>query len=52
MDNVVNLFGVGLALYLLAQVYVYFSHDPIIKRTVKCKYCRKYISQRVSSYCD
>lgn len=27
------------------------SHDKIIKRQIKCKYCRKWISEQVSSYC-
>lgn len=31
----------------MASIYQYFSKDPIIKRTVKCKYCKKYISEKV-----
>lgn len=48
INRVVNFVGVGLSLYALASVYQYFSHDPIIKHTVKCKYCRKRISEKVS----
>jgi large conductance mechanosensitive channel len=40
--------GVGCSLYGLAAVYQYFSQDPIIKHTVKCKYCRKRINEKVS----
>jgi hypothetical protein len=40
--------GVGLALYLVASFYEMFSSEPIIKHTVKCKYCRKWISAKVS----
>ncbi|KAF9562996.1 ion channel [Agrocybe pediades] len=44
LDNLVNFLGVGLALYCIANVYGYFSHDSIIRHTVKCPYCRKEIS--------
>ncbi|CAK7565752.1 MAG: hypothetical protein SEPTF4163_003678 [Sporothrix epigloea] len=46
VNRVVNFLGVGISLYALASVYQYFSHDPIIKHTVKCKYCRKRISEK------
>lgn len=36
--------GVGLALYALASVAELAAEDPIIKHTVKCKYCRKRIN--------
>lgn len=39
--------GVGLALYAIASFYEWLSDDPIIKHTVKCKYCRKWISVKV-----
>ena len=38
----------GIALYLLAQAYQFVSHDNIIKRTKKCKYCRKRVNVKVS----
>jgi hypothetical protein len=40
--------GVGFSLYGLAALYQYFSQDPIIKHTVKCRYCRKRINEKVS----
>ena len=39
---------VGFALYGLAHVYTLLSHDPIIKYTKKCKYCRKRINEKVT----
>ncbi len=49
LDKILDFFGIGLALYTVAQVYSWASHDSIIKHTVKCKYCRKSISQKVGS---
>jgi hypothetical protein len=49
LNKLINFVGVGLALYCIASMYEYLSHDPIIKRTVKCRYCRKYISDKVRS---
>lgn len=48
----INFFGVGLSLYVLAGLYQLLSRDPIIKHTVKCKYCRKTISANVSKLCS
>ena len=42
-------FSLGLVLYAIAQAYAFFSHDSIIKHTVRCPYCRKYISEKVWS---
>jgi hypothetical protein len=39
-----------MALYLIALIYDYVSSDSIIKTTVKCKYCRKWISDKVSYF--
>jgi large conductance mechanosensitive channel len=39
--------GVGFSLYGLAALYQYLSKDPIIKHTVKCRYCRKRINEKV-----
>ncbi|KAK2066833.1 hypothetical protein P8C59_000616 [Phyllachora maydis] len=44
INRMINFFGVGLSLYVLAGLYQLLSRDPIIKHTVKCKYCRKTIS--------
>ncbi|KAL2167020.1 hypothetical protein VTG60DRAFT_1856 [Thermothelomyces hinnuleus] len=46
LSRLLNFMGVGFSLYALAAVYQYFSRDPIIKCTVKCKYCRKSISEK------
>jgi len=44
INKVLNFLGVGLALYAVASIYEWGSNDSIIKHTVKCKYCRKWIS--------
>lgn len=42
----------GLGLYIIANVYTWVSNDAIIKESVKCKFCRKRISPKVSlSFC-
>lgn len=46
LDKVFNFFGIGIALYAIAQLYTWASEDPIIKHTVKCKFCRKRISEK------
>lgn len=50
LDNVIRFLGIGLSLYGIAQLYMWVSHDAIIKRTVMCKYCRKRINEKVSMY--
>ena len=42
--------GVGFSLYLIALMYQFMSKDPIIKRTVKCRFCRKLISEKVGCW--
>ncbi|KAK6827907.1 hypothetical protein PG990_009544 [Apiospora arundinis] len=46
INKFINFLGIGLALYGLARLYQYFSNDPIIKHTVKCRYCKKQISDK------
>jgi len=46
INKLLNFTGVGLALYIVASIYEWASSDSIIKLTVKCKYCRKRISQK------
>ncbi|CAG8961770.1 hypothetical protein HYFRA_00006313 [Hymenoscyphus fraxineus] len=47
INKLLNFFGVGLALYIVAAIYDRWDgSEPIIKHTVKCKYCRKRISAR------
>jgi len=37
-----------LVLYFVASLYEWAASDSIIKHTVKCRYCRKRISEKVS----
>ncbi|RYO75492.1 hypothetical protein DL766_009391 [Monosporascus sp. MC13-8B] len=46
INRVINFVGIGVALYALAKVYQLFSKAPIIKATVKCRYCRKNINKK------
>jgi len=48
VNKVLNFLGVGLALYIVARFYGWAASDSIIKSTVKCKYCRKRISDKAS----
>lgn len=47
LNKLINFAGVGIALYAIANIYELVSSDSIIKHTIKCKYCRKRISQKV-----
>lgn len=47
VNRVLNFVGVGLVLYGMAATYQFLSKEPIIKRKVKCRYCRKEISEKV-----
>ncbi|KAF3385262.1 Anditomin synthesis protein L [Penicillium rolfsii] len=44
VENILNFAGVSLTLFAVAHLYMFISHDKIIKPTVRCRYCRKYIS--------
>jgi len=46
LTNVFRFFCIGFAMYGLARLYAAVSHDTIIKQTVKCAYCRKYVSPK------
>lgn len=46
LNKLLNFMGIGVSLYGLAGFYQWLSHDPIIKHTVKCKYCRKSINEK------
>lgn len=48
LNKTINFIGLGMALYGLAGLYDHFSRDHIIKRMVKCRYCRKQINEKVS----
>jgi large conductance mechanosensitive channel len=47
LNKLINFTGVGLALYCIARLYEYLSNDNIVKRTVRCKYCRRFIHAMV-----
>ena len=42
-----SLFTVGLVLYVVGLLYSSFAKESIIKRQIKCRYCKKYISEKV-----
>ncbi|KAL7629086.1 hypothetical protein AAE478_000604 [Parahypoxylon ruwenzoriense] len=46
INKVISFLGMGLALYGLASLYQCLSKDPIIKHTVKCRYCKKLVSEK------
>ena len=47
INKIFNFFGIGISLYIIANVYTWVSNDAVIKNTVKCKFCRKRISEKV-----
>lgn len=48
LNKLISFVVMGLVLYLSASLYGWVSSDSIIKHTVKCRYCRKRISEKVS----
>lgn len=46
IDKVLRFFLVALSLFLIARLYGWLASDNIVKKQVKCKYCRKYISEK------
>ncbi|KAF8157211.1 ion channel [Crassisporium funariophilum] len=46
LDQFTNFVGIGVVLYLIANLYGYFSKDSIIRHTIKCAFCRKEISSK------
>lgn len=47
LNKLLNFLGIGLTLYALANFYAWVSKDSIIKHTKRCKYCRKWVSEKV-----
>jgi large conductance mechanosensitive channel len=45
-DKVIRFFLIAFALFVISKIYSAVSHDNIIKRQVRCKYCRKWISDK------
>jgi large conductance mechanosensitive channel len=46
VDKLVRFFAIAITLWVIASVYSRASDDNIVKKQVKCKFCRKYISER------
>ena len=46
INKFLNFLGVAVSLFVVARIYSSVSHENIVKRQVKCKYCRKYISEK------
>ncbi|EPS32392.1 hypothetical protein PDE_07352 [Penicillium oxalicum 114-2] len=44
VETLLNFAGVSLTLFAVAHLYMFVSRDKIIKPTVRCRYCRKFIS--------
>ncbi|KAF1951343.1 gated mechanosensitive channel [Byssothecium circinans] len=45
-DKILRFFIVAFSLWTIAMLYSRSSGDNIVKKQVKCKYCRKYISEK------
>ena len=50
LSKVINFLTVAFALFAVAKFYGWAASDNVIKRQVKCKYCRKRISEKVSVF--
>jgi hypothetical protein len=48
METALNFLGVSLTLYAVGHLYMLIFQDKIIKPTVRCPYCKQYISESVS----
>ncbi|KAL8861513.1 MAG: hypothetical protein Q9178_002037 [Gyalolechia marmorata] len=46
ISKLIRLFVIALALFVIARVYGWAANDSVIKKQVKCKYCRKRISEK------
>jgi len=46
LDHTIDFLAVGWVLFIFAQIYSRFAPETIIKHQVKCKYCRKWISEK------
>lgn len=47
LTNLFRFFCIGFSLYGLARLYAAITDENIIKKTVKCAYCRKEVSAKV-----
>jgi large conductance mechanosensitive channel len=46
LDKVMRFLLIALSLFCIAKFYSWAAGDNIVKRQIKCKYCRKYISEK------
>ncbi|TID14588.1 large conductance mechanosensitive channel protein [Venturia nashicola] len=46
IDKLLRFILISLALFTVSRIYNWLSSDNIVKRQIKCKYCRKYISDK------
>ena len=48
LAKALNFIGIALSLFGIAKTYEVLTNDKVVKRSVKCRYCRKRISEKVS----
>ena len=46
LDKTLRFILIAVSLFLIAKVYEWVSHDKVVKKQVRCKYCRKYVSAK------
>lgn len=46
IDKIVRFFIIAVSLWVIASVYSRGTDDNIVKKQIKCKFCRKYISEK------
>lgn len=46
IDKLLRFVLIALALFTVTRIYGWVTSDNIVKRQIKCKYCRKYISDK------
>lgn len=46
IDKIIRFLLIAFALWGIASIYSKTTSDNIVKKQVKCKYCRKYISEK------
>ncbi|KAI4127907.1 MAG: hypothetical protein LQ338_002992 [Usnochroma carphineum] len=47
LSKIIRFLVVALSLFVVARIYGWAADDSVIKKQVKCKYCRKRISEKV-----
>jgi large conductance mechanosensitive channel len=46
LDKLMRFILIALSLFIIGKAYGYLADDNIIKRTVRCKFCRKFIAEK------